>query len=99
MTKTEKIKKFVQDNFKLIVTAVAFLVTMYAQHLDNTAHIKDLQDKCLRLEISIADQYDRIDALKLDKAVFEATMKQFSSIQVDLREMRADIKELLKTHD
>jgi hypothetical protein len=32
----------------------------------------------------------------LDKAVFEANMAQFASIQTDLREMRADIKELLK---
>ena len=39
---------------------------------------------------------DRINAIKLDKAVFEATMTQFTSIQYDLREMRADIKELLK---
>ena len=30
------------------------------------------------------------------RAVFEATMTQFTSIQYDLREMRADIKELLK---
>ena len=43
------------------------------------------------------DQYDRIDAIKLDKAVFEATMTQFSTIQADIREMREDIKELLKT--
>jgi hypothetical protein len=40
--------------------------------------------------------YKRIDAIKLDKAVFEANMTQFTSIQTDLREMRSDIKELLK---
>ena len=61
-----------------------------------TARIAELQGKCVDLETKIADQYDRINAIKLDKAVFEATMTQFTSIQYDLREMRADIKELLK---
>ena len=42
------------------------------------------------------DQYERIDASKPDKAVFEATMTQFTSLQTDIREMREDIKELLK---
>ncbi len=94
---TEKIKMFVKDNFKIIVTIFAFLVTLYVQHLTNTTRINRLEEQCAKLEVRIADQYDRIDAIKLDKAVFEATMTQFSSIQSDLREMRADIKELLKT--
>ncbi|MDL2320200.1 hypothetical protein LJC45_03605 [Alistipes sp. OttesenSCG-928-B03] len=90
------IKEFVSQNLKILVTVGAFLVTMYLQHVNNTNQITQLQDKCLSLEVKIADQYDRIDAIKLDKAVFEATMNQFVSIQTDLREMRADIKELLK---
>lgn len=93
---TEKFRKFVEDNFKIIVTVLAFFVTMYVQHTNNTARIAELQGKCVDLETKIADQYDRINAIKLDKAVFEATMTQFTSIQYDLREMRADIKELLK---
>ena len=93
---TEKFRKFVEDNFKIIVTVLAFFVTMYVQHTNNTARIAKLQGKCVDLETKIADQYDRINAIKLDKAVFEATMTQFTSIQYDLREMRADIKELLK---
>jgi type I restriction-modification system DNA methylase subunit len=98
MTPTsEKIKQFVKDNFKIIVTIVAFLVTMYVQHLTNTSRINKLEEQCVALEVQIANQYDRIDAIKLDKAVFEATITQFTSIQADLREMRADIKELLKT--
>ena len=90
------IKEFVQQNFKIIVTIGAFLVTMYVQHVNNTNQISQLQEKCNALEVKIANQYDKIDAIKLDKAVFEATMSQFVSIQTDLREMRSDIKELLK---
>jgi len=99
MTKTEKIRQFVQDNFKILVTIFAFLVTMYVQHANNTARIKELQEKCAMLELDIDDQYEKIDAIKLDKTVFEATMIQFYSIQTDLREMRTDIKELLKNYN
>lgn len=92
-----KLKEFVQENFKSLIIVLSFLVTMYVQHVTNTAKVAELKQHCELLEDKIADQYDRIDAIKLDKAVFEATMSQFASIQNDLREMREDIKELLKT--
>lgn len=89
-------KGFVLNNFKTLSIVVSFIVTMYIQHLNNTTHILALEEKCIKLEVKIQDQYDRIDEIKLDKAVFEVTMTQFTSIQTDLREMRNDIKELLK---
>lgn len=94
---TKNFKEFVLSNFKTLSIVVSFIVTMYIQHLNNTTHIQQLEQKCTKLEIKIQDQYERIDAIKLDKAVFEVTMTQFTSIQTDLREMRNDIKELLKS--
>lgn len=78
---------------------MSFIVTMYVQHVNNTTRVNELMARCDNLEHKIEDQYKRIDAIKLDKTVFEATMTQFSSIQSDLREMRADIKELLKNQN
>lgn len=91
-----QVKTFVLNNFKAIILVVSFIVTLYVQHTANTAKINELDTQCNSLELKIQDQYERIDAIKLDKAVFEANMAQFASIQTDLREMRADIKELLK---
>lgn len=91
------LKDFLTNNIRSLIIIVSFIVTMYVQHINNTTQIQELTSKCKALELKIADQYDRIDAIKLDKAVFEATMTQFVSIQTDLREMRADIKELLKS--
>ena len=51
--------------------------------------------RCDNLELRIKNQYEKIDAIKLDKAVFEATMTQLALMQSDLREMRGDIRELL----
>lgn len=91
-----KVKEFLSNNFRTLVVIFSFAITMYVQHVTNTNRISELTAKCISLEIRIEDQYQKIDAIKLDKAVFEANMTQFVSIQTDLREMRSDIKELLK---
>ena len=89
-------KDFLANNYRSLFVIFSFIITIYVQHITNTTRIAELTERCAALEAKIADQYDKIDAIKLDKAVFEATMTQFVSIQADLREMRGDIKELLK---
>lgn len=92
----EQLKEFILKNFKTITVVLSFVLTMYIQHLNNTREIEELNKKCSVLEGKIADQYERIDAIKLDKAVFEATMNQFTSIQNDLHEIREDLRALLE---
>lgn len=91
----ENFKEFILRNFKMLSVVLSFIVTMYIQHINNTTHINELIKRCENLEFRIDDQYKRIDAIKLDKAVFEATMTQLTLMQSDLREMRGDIRELL----
>lgn len=91
----ENFKEFILRNFKMLSVVLSFIVTMYIQHINNTTHINELITRCENLEFRIDDQYKRIDAIKLDKAVFEATMTQLTLMQSDLREMRGDIRELL----
>lgn len=90
------IKTILTENLRTILVALSFAVTVYVQHVVNTQHIEEMNMHIVVLENKVQDQYDRIDAIKLDKKVFEATMLQFSSLQTDIREMRGDIKELLK---
>ncbi|WP_294606972.1 hypothetical protein [uncultured Bacteroides sp.] len=92
-----QLREFVLNNFKTLTIVLSFAVTMYVQHVTNIQRINELTLRCSSLEIKIEDQYQKIDAIKLDKAVFEATMTQFTSMRSDLREMRTDIKELLKS--
>jgi hypothetical protein len=89
-------KDFILENFKTLSIMLSFIITMYIQHLTNIAKINELTSRCSTLEIKIEDQYEKIDAIKLDKAVFEATMTQFTSMRSDIKEIRADIRELLK---
>ena len=92
----EQLKEFVLKHFKVITVVLTFVLTMYIQHLNNTREIEDLINKCELLDAKIADQYERIDAIKLDKAVFEATITQFTSIKNDLHEIREDLRALLE---
>ena len=92
-----QLREFVLNNFKTLAIVLSFAVTMYVQHVTNIQRINELTLRCSSLELKIEDQYQKIDAIKLDKAVFEATMTQFTSMRSDLREMRTDIKELLKS--
>ena len=92
----EQMKDFVIKYFKIIVATLTFVLALYVQHVNNTAQIAALEINCAGLELTIKEQYDRINAMKLDKSVFEATMRQFNTLQSDLHEIRADIRELLK---
>lgn len=60
---------------------MSFALTVYIQHLNNTKQLVELEMRCDKLEVKIQAQYERIDAIKFDKAVCEATMTQFTSIQ------------------
>lgn len=91
-----KFKDFILEHFRALSIMLSFVITMYIQHVANIAKINELTSRCATLEIKIEDQYDKIDAIKLDKAVFEATMTQFTSMRADIKEIRADIRELLK---
>ena len=92
-----QLREFILNNFKTLTVVISFIVTMYVQHLNNISRIAELTNKCTSLEMKIEDQYEKIDAIKLDKTVFEATMAQFISMRANLKEMRNDIKELLKS--
>ena len=84
----EQFKEFVVKYFKIIVVVLSFSLTLYIQHVNNTAQIAELETKCIGLEVEIKNQYDRINAMKLDKSVFEATMMQLNTVQNELSRMK-----------
>ena len=67
-----QLREFVLNNFKTLTIVLSFAVTMYVQHVTNIQRINELTIRCSALELKIEDQYEKIDAIKLDKAVFEA---------------------------
>lgn len=87
---------FINDNLNTIVVCACFIGSLYVQNVLNAARITDINARCQMFEQKLDDQYKKIDAIKLDKSVFEATMAQFITIRDDMKEVRSDVKELLK---
>ena len=92
----EQFKEFVIKYFKIIVVVLSFSLTLYIQHINNTAQIARLETKCAGMETEIKNQYDRINAMKLDMSVIAAPMLQINTLQNYLHKIRTDIRELLK---
>jgi len=92
----DKTASFISANFKTICTISAFVIGFYVQHAANTAEINRLKQENANINAKLDAQYARLDNLKLDKAVFEATMKQFSDMSADIRQIREGMEDLMK---
>lgn len=95
MTMADKTANFITQNFKLIVTIATFLVGLYIQHQANTMKIERLQREIARIDGRLDAQYSRLDDVKLDKTVFEATIKQFSTMSNDIRDIRLTLEDMM----
>ena len=92
---TDKTANFITQNFKLMVTIAAFLVGLYIQHRANTEKIEQLQREISRIDGRLDSQYSKLDEIKLDKSVFEATIKQFSQMSGDIRDIRLTLEDMM----
>lgn len=86
---------FVIQNAKTIFTCIVFVCGLYIQHQANMMKIEQMEGEIATLKVKVDDQYVKLDNMKLDKAVFEATMKQFSDMSTDIRQIRDRLEDLL----
>lgn len=84
--------EFIINNAKTIVTCVAFVAGLYVQHQANNIKIEQLQSQLVSVNTRLEQQYAKLDNVKLDKAVFEATMRQFSEMSTDIRSIREQLE-------
>lgn len=89
------ISDFITNNIKTIVACICFVVTLYIQHQQNIAKIEQLENQLTLTNAKLEAQYVKLDDMKLDKAVFEATMKQFTEMSVDIRQIRDRMEDIL----
>lgn len=78
---------------------VAFAVGLYMQHQANNMKIEQLQSQLVAINARLEQQYTKLDNVKLDKAVFEATMRQFSEMSTDIRSIREQLEADLRDRD
>lgn len=84
--------EFILNNAKTIVACVAFVVGLYVQHQANNVKIEQLENQLVTVNARLEQQYAKLDNVKLDKAVFEATMRQFSEMSADIRSIREQLE-------
>ena len=89
------ISDFITNNIKTIIACLGFVITLYIQHQQNMAKIEQLESQLALTNAKLEAQYVRLDDVKLDKAVFEATMKQFTEMSVDIRQIRDRMEDIL----
>lgn len=89
------IGEFFVNNVKTIVTCVAFVGGLYLQHQANTMKIEQLELEITKANQRLDQQYAKLDNVKLDKAVFEATMRQFSEMSTDIRSIRERLENMM----
>lgn len=92
----DKTFDFIVKNFKVIAICITFFVGLYVQHRVNTQRITNLEIEYKALNTKLDSQYQKIDAIKLDKSVFEASLRQFQSMGDDIREIRDNLNEVLE---
>ncbi len=92
----QNVYDFVTKNLKTIILIIGFLVSFYVQSVTNTQTISELKVQCSTLELRLSKQDEQINALKIDRAAYQSTVEQVSLIREDIKELRSDVKELLK---
>lgn len=89
------ISEFIINNIKTIIACFGFVVTLYVQYQQNMAKIAQLENQLAFTNAKLEAQYIKLDDAKLDKAVFEATMKQITEMSTDIREIRDRMEDIL----
>lgn len=92
---TSALGEFMLNNARTIIMCVAFIVGLYLQHQANTMRINNLESQIQVINSRQEQQYAKLDNVKLDKAVFEATMRQFSEMSTDIRSIRDQLETLM----
>ena len=90
---------FVTKNFKSIMACVIFVCGLYIQYQASMMKIEQLEREVATVKAQVEAQYIKLDNMKLDKAVFEATMKQFADMSTDIRQIRDRLEDVLGDHE
>lgn len=87
---------FIVRNLKTIATCVIFICGIYLQHQSSMIKIERMERDLVQMKAQLDVQYAKLDNMKLDKAVFEATMKQFTDMSIDIRQIRDRLDNVLE---
>lgn len=94
----ERIGNFVVRYFKTIITCLVFVFGFYWQYQMNVMKIDKMEEEIAQIKVQMDSHFVKLDNMKLDKVVFEATMRQFSEMSQDIRQIRDRLEDVLGDH-
>lgn len=86
---------FVIHNAKTIFTFIVFVCGLYIQYQASMMRIDQMEKEIAQIKVQVDDQYVKLDNMKLDKTVFEATMRSFADMSIDIRQIRDRLEDIL----
>lgn len=89
---------FIIKNFKSIMACIVFICGLYIQYQASMMKIEQLERDIATVKAQVDAQYVKLDNMKLDKEVFEATMRQFADMSTDIRQIRDRLEDVLGDH-
>lgn len=89
---------FIINNAKSIFTFIIFVCGLYIQYQASMMRIDNMEKEIAQIKVQIDDQYVKLDNMKLDKAVFEVTMRSFTYMSTDIRQIRDRLEDILGDH-
>lgn len=89
---------FIVNNAKTIFTCIVFICGLYIQYQASMMRIDHMEQEIIQIKAQVNEQYVKLDNMKLDKAVFEATMKSFADMSTDIRQIRDRLEDILGDH-
>lgn len=89
---------FIINNAKSIFTFIIFVCGLYIQYQASMMRIDNMEKEIAQIKVQIDDQYVKLDNMKLDTAVFEATMRSFTDMSTDIRQIRDRLEDILGDH-
>ena len=90
---------FIINNIKSIFTFIIFVCGLYIQYQASMMRIDQMEKEIAQIKMQVENQYVKLDNMKLDKAVFEATMKSFADMSTDIRQIRDRLEDMLGDHE
>lgn len=76
-----------------------FVCGLYIQYQASMMKIEQLEREVASVKAQVDAQYVKLDNMKLDKEVFEATMRQFADMSTDIRQIRDRLEDVLGDHE
>lgn len=94
----EMVGNIIVKYFKTIITCIVFLFGFFLQYHLNMVKLERMEEEIQSIKSQMESHYAKLDNVKLDKVIFETSMRQVSEMSSDIRQIRDRLEDVLSDH-